>query len=408
MPRRHVFLAATAGAVGELNLARGIARGLVARGEEAVFLAPEAVAFLFEGTPIRHVAVDAMLPLLSHHLPRALARERADTLVLVDATSVFVTLETVWASDADFLTRLPVPVFALDVWDLPHTELSWDFGTDALPISPRTLDFTRRLVPVPFARPDDDAFRFDALPELTAPGDEERAAVRGELGLGADERLVLLLSSRWQAPEMQHWKHHQRLARHLPALALAAVADLGPRVHAAHVGPQPFEGAAALGSRYHWIAQAPPDRFHALMASADVLLTFNTSATSTLSALALGLPIVLATNSYAGRTPADLQAAVPFPLAGPARAWLDQVAPLYPFRVWPLGLFRLLSPVLEGNPFTEAVRAVEVLDFSALAGACRELLFDEPARAASLRRQADYVSRVRALPKGADVLLRQL
>jgi hypothetical protein len=328
--------------------------------------------------------------------------------VLVDTTSVFVTLETVWASEADFLTRLPLPVFALDVWDLPHTELSWDFGTDALPISPRALDFTRRLVPVPFARPDDDAFRFDALPELALPPADERARVRAEMGLAAEDRLVLLLSSRWQAPEMQHWKHHQRLARHLPQLALAAVAELGPRVHAAHVGPQPFAGAETLGGRYHWIAQAPPDRFHALMASADVLLTFNTSATSTLSALALGLPVVLAVNSYAGRTAADVEGAVPFALADGVRAWLEPVVPLYPFRVWPLGLHRLLSPVLERNPFTGAVRTVEVLDFSALVAACRQLLFDAGAREASLLRQAGYVARVRALPKGADVLLRQL
>jgi hypothetical protein len=408
VPRRHLFLAATAGAVGELNLARGIAMDLIAGGEEAVFLAPQAVSFLFDGTAIRHVAVDAMLPLLSHHLPRALQRERADTLVLVDVTSVFTTLETVWASDAGFLTRLPLPVVALDVWDLPHTELQWDFGTDALPIAPQALSFPRRLVPVPFARPDDDAFRFDALPELTPPGAAERAALRAEMGLRPDDRLLLLLSSRWQAPEMQHWKHHQRVARHLPALALKAVAELGGSVHAVHVGPQPFEGAQVLGERYHWISQAPPQRFQALMGSADVLLTFNTSATSTLSALALGLPIVLAINSYAGATVDDIGAAVPFALAAPVRAWLGPVAPLYPFRVWPLGLYRLLSPVLRDNPFAEAVRTVEVLDYAALTAACREMLFDASAREEALRRQAGYAARVRALPKGGAVLLRQL
>ncbi|HET8645973.1 MAG TPA: DUF6365 family protein [Vicinamibacteria bacterium] len=407
MPR-HVFLAATAGAVGELNLARVVAQGLHERGHEVVFLAPQAVSFLFEGSPFRHQAVDPILPLPSHHLPRALQREKADSLVLVDVTSVFVTLETVWAADADFLVRLPLPVVALDVWDLPRTDLQWDFGTDALPISPRTLEIQRRLVPVPFAHPQGDRFRFDALPVLEPPPAAAREEMRRELGLGEADRLVLLLSSRWQTPEMQHWKHHQRLARHLPALALDALASLGPRVHVAHVGPQEFEGAGGLGGRYHWIAQLRPDRFQALMAAADALLTFNTSATSTLSALALGLPVVLAVNSRAGQTVEEVAAGLPGPLPGPVRSWLERVVPLHPFRVWPLGLHRLLTPVLADNPFAAAVRTVEVLEWDQLTGACRELLFEAAARQEARERQASYCDLVRRLPAGADVLLSQL
>jgi hypothetical protein len=143
------------------------------------------------------------------------------------------------------------------------------------------------------------------------------------------------------------------------------------------------------------------------MGAADVLLTFNTSATSTLSALALGLPVVLAINSRAGRT-VDEVVALLGGAPAPVRRWLEQVVPLYPFRVWPLGLYGLLSPVLEGNPFTAAVRTVEVLDWDALTGACRELLFDPSAREEASRRQSAYCEQVRALPSGAEVLRSQL
>jgi hypothetical protein len=176
----------------------------------------------------------------------------------------------------------------------------------------------------------------------------------------------------------------------------------------AHVGPQAFAGAEALGDRYHWIAQLRPDRFQALMGSADLLLSFNTSATSTLSALASALPVVLAVNSRSGRTVEDVAAAMPEPPAEPVRRWLEQVVPLHPFRVWPLGLYGLLSPVLAGNPFNDAVRTVELLDWAALTGACRELLEDGAARAQALQRQSDYARLVRSLPDAADVMLAQL
>ena len=94
----------------------------------------------------------------------------------------------------------------------------------------------------------------------------------------------------------------------------------------AHVGPQQFDGSEALAGRYHWIAQARPDRFQALMGSADLLLSFNTSATSTLSALALGLPVVLAVNSHAGPTVEAVTAGLPDPPAEPVRSVVGRPA----------------------------------------------------------------------------------
>lgn len=408
MARRHLFLAATSSALGELNLARDVARALLAQGDEAVFLAPRAVAFLFEGTAVRHVAVDDMLPRLPQLLPAVLQREKADSLVLVDLTSVFLSLETVWATEPDFLLGLPLPVVALDVWDLPETDMRWDFGSEATPINPRALEIKRRMVPVPFAQPRADGVHYAALPVTERPGPALRNELRQGMGLGEQDRLVLLLSSRWQLPEGQFWKHHQRLARHVPTLALEAVAALGPRAHVAHVGPQPFAGAELLGERYHFIAQLKPERFQALMGSADLLLTFNTSATSTLSALDMGLPVLLAVNSRAGRTVDDVVAGLPSPPAEPVRRWLENVAPLYPFRVWPLGLHGLLTPVLKGNPFQTAVRTVEVLDWEGLIAAGAALLFEGPQRETALRGQASYCELVRSLPGPADVLLRQL
>ena len=77
-------------------------------------------------------------------------------------------------------------------------------------------------------------------------------------------------------------------------------------------------------------------------------------------------------------------------------------APLHRFRLWPLGLFEFLEPVLAANPYADAVRWVELLDEDALLESCRALLFDE-APAASLREaQARYRERVRALPGPAQ------
>jgi hypothetical protein len=399
--RRYLFVAATSSAMGELNLARALAGDLHAKGHAATFLAPAAVAWLFEGTPFPHVPVDDMLQRMPGLLPRLLRERQVDEVVLVDVTSVFLTL-TSWGQDIDFLLDLPVPVAGLDVWDLGETDLRWDFGAEALAISPRALEI-RRLVPVPFARPRHDGICYDAMPAVRPVTAEVRDRMRAEIGIGPEERLLLLLSSRWQLPEAQLWKHHRRLALHVPALALEAAAALGPRVHVAHVGPQAFEGAGVLGERYHWIPQLTPERFETMMGSADALLSFATSSPSTFVALALGVPVVLAVNSRRGRTVEEVLGSVPRP-GGPVPRWLEPVVPLYPFRLWPLGLHGLLTPVLRDNPFNEAVRTVELLDWDDLVAACGEMLFEPGARAALQGRQADYCAAVRRLPRGAFLL----
>jgi uncharacterized protein DUF6365 len=400
--RRVLFLAATSSAMGEVNLARDIARDLQARGHAATFLAPAAMASRFAGSSLRHVPVDDMLPRMPDLLPRLLRQQQPDQLVLVDLASVFLTLETAWAHDPGFLCDLPVPVAALDVWDLAETDLRWDFGTDALAISPRALEIPR-LVPVPFVRPRQDGRCYDALPRPAPVTAGARQRVRQEMGLQPRDRLLLLLSSRWQLPDAQFWKHHRRLAQQLPVLALEAAAALGPDVHVAHVGPRAFEGAEALGPRYHWIPQLAPERFEEVIGSADLLLSFATSSPAAFNALVLGVPVALAVNSRRGRTADEVLASLSRP-AEPVRRWLETVVPLYPFRLWPIGLYGLLTPAVRDNPFNDAVRTVELLDWDHLIETCRELLFDASARERMQARQAAYCEAVRRLPRGADLL----
>jgi hypothetical protein len=243
---------------------------------------------------------------------------------------------------------------------------------------------------------------FDALPEERPVPEADAARERATLGLGAGDKLVLLAGSRFWEPGVQVWSHHKRLALHVPELVTGALAALPPQVKLVHVAPAAWpEGP--LGDRYRWIGQVPPDRFARLLAASDLLLSLNTSGTTTVAAVARGTPVVLGMNSYEGRTADEVLARMGRPPDDPLRPWLEKACPLFPFRLFPLGLFGLLAPVLAGNPYLETVRSVEVLEVASCAAACRELLFDAGARAALRRRQEEYCRTVRALPAAGDV-----
>jgi hypothetical protein len=222
--------------------------------------------------------------------------------------------------------------------------------------------------------------------------------VRADLGLGPADRLVIWPTSRWQQPELQNWKHHARLARQVPVWLATVLEALGERAHVLHVGPQASPAWAGWGRRYRFVGQVQPARLADLMGAADLLLTLNATATTNFTAIALGLPILAVSNSRSGpaeEVTTDVS-------SDRLRAWLAEAAPLHRFRLWPLGLFEFLAPVLTGNPYADAMRRVELLDETALFEACRALLFDDAATARLREAQARYRDRVRALPGPAQ------
>lgn len=169
-----------------------------------------------------------------------------------------------------------------------------------------------------------------------------------------------------------------------------------------HIGPTRYPFDEALGDRYTWLPQRTPPRFAKLLAAANLLVSFNFSATTIVSAISMGLPVVLGINSHAGKNADEVGAQLAEPPTPAVRAWLARAVPLPQFRVWPLGLYRFLAPLARANPYTSAVETVEILEQNAFVAAMEKLLFDDAARARLGDSQRAYRKEVEALPRAAD------
>jgi hypothetical protein len=352
-----------------------------------LFLGPAEVAGAVAGAGVRFGRADAALGALDRAVPEVVADERCDSIVLVDAASVWQTFQAL-GLDFTRLERAPVPLLALDLWNLDEVAPVWDLGPSQTRLLPARLRALPRLVPVPFARPETPT-GYDALPRLPAI---DRAAARAELGLDDDDRLVLWPTALWQHPSAQLDPAWRGLAAALPPLVLGYLAALGPRVRVLHVGPRPLAGVAGTATWHK--PRLPPAEFARCVAAADLVLGFNLAASTIATAIAAGTPVVVGVCSHAAPPPD------PAPVV---RAFLAR-APLYRFRVWPIGLFAMLEPALAGNPYLDALEVVELLEPRRFALTVGELLF-VPGRAAALRaRQDTYRRRVAALPGGAERL----
>ncbi len=250
--RTHVFLAMTPFGFGEAVMALRLARELAERGDRILFLGPSALRVLMRDAPVRFGAIDKAWPDVARALTSVLAEQRCASVVLVDAAQVFLSLFG-FGKEAGFLERITVPVVALDMWNLPDTELVWDTETRAWPI-PAAAAALPRLLPVPLVRPDAGPGVMNALPAIV-PG--RRAVLRARANLGERDRLIVMTSASWQAPAAQVHPYNVHIVRVIPPLIFRYLARLGGAVRVVHVGPAPYAGAETF-TRYHHQPQLPP------------------------------------------------------------------------------------------------------------------------------------------------------
>jgi hypothetical protein len=150
--------------------------------------------------------------------------------------------------------------------------------------------------------------------------------------------------------------------------------------------------------------QVSPDDFDRLLSSIDLFLSANITATTLGRAVAAGVPIMVVQNSCGGQTAVEVEAMAGSTLSASLRSWLEKVAPLYPFSVWPLGYAQFLKPLLRDNPFHEALNIFELLDEQGLVEACWQLLFDTAVRAKAIARQRGYEAQVHRLPTATQLI----
>ena len=274
----------------------------------------------------------------------------------------------------------------------------WDYGTHYWRHSPRLLDYERRLVPVPFARPTAPG-AYNALPAPASDPRAGRARFRAHAGLDPDVPLVFTTTATWQLPKLQWDPYNRMLAQRFPEVIGELLRRLDPRVHVLHTGPTPLSPVAdALGPRYHHHAQVTPRVFEDMMVASDLVVTFNASASTTNLALANAVPVIVGATACAGEHPDEILAGLRFEPEPEISAWIRSTPRLSPFLVWPYGFDAFLTPVLADNPLCEVVARFEALDVAAFPTLAEPLIFDEETRAAWTETRDAYVTEVERLP----------
>jgi hypothetical protein len=403
-PKKHLLLALGLKGLGEAALGIRLATELRAAGDEVFCLAHQSNARLLEGTLPHTTFGTAAAPLFSIYLNSCVAGFKPSSIILSDyfTTTLFFEL---YGLDPSILTSLGIPIFAIDTWDSAKASST----IDVLMNDYRTVALwpgkVKSICPVPFLAPHNKSGFYGSLPEKVSITSKIRRHLRHALGIGDAARGVLFCTGAWQHPNYDsHSDSARRCAASLPLLIGEYISRLGPDVHLVHVGPQRYKLEEQLNNRYHWLPSLPPIDFDQLVAGMDLFLSMNISATTIAKAMVFNVPTLVIQNSVSAGTREEAEAAMPCPPSPALLKWLDRSLPLFPFVLWPIGYYRYLKPILQDNPYVAVLDVAELLHEDRIHALLSSLLFNQAARDEQAHRQAHYLSHVRSLPTGAQLV----
>ena len=395
---RFCFLVPATLGYGEGLLALDFAKRLGLDREQIVFVVSGLLKPLFEDSDWQVYWLIPDLPELNQLLVADVIRSfRPRCIIVVDYIAFELTKDSVGIEE-NLLNDCGVPLVNLDIYGQCGESSRLDRLGYAEPkmVEPHRIRFAVQVRPCPLNDPardvDSTSTCYAVFPEPAKLGRRQREHVRETLGIGGGERLVFFSTAVWQHTllNVTPW------ARGALVAFQRIFACLDDSFVLLHVGPSPLSEAddtwLSEDIRYMWFPTQRTDRFDTLLAASDVHVSLNAISTTLSKATALGLPSVLLHNSR--RIRADEQSDTDCI----ATAWLQPFLPTYQYRIWPVGWYDFLEPILAGNPYTDTFVTEEILATERAANLITELAADSGARRSLRERQDAYRQRLQELP----------
>jgi hypothetical protein len=396
--RNHLVLALGQKGFGEAILGLRLVSDLRNAGEDVVFLAHDSNAILLDKVPNQITFSTEAAPLLPLYIDSCIQDHKPSSIILSDYLTT-----TFFFNQPETLKSYGLPIIAIDTWDSGSTPHDIDVFVNLSRAVNTWPDMVKSIYPVPFLTSKSRPGVYQCLPERVELSRKVRHHLRRTLGLSDKSKAVLFCTAAWQ---QSHYESDvgMRMAATLPQRVADLILAQGEDVNLIHIGPKKYDLKTRLDGRYHWLPPLAPGRFDKIVASVDLVLTANISATTIAKAMVCQVPVLVLQNSVLAHTVQEAEAAMPAPPSEQLREWLDQALPIFPFSLWPVGYRRFLEPIMRDNPYVSALDVVELLDEKQVESALHALLFETAAREEQIHRQSDYLSYVRSMPSGTEAI----
>ena len=404
MSRNIVFVSAGAFAFGECVLALNFARGLSPFLYRPCFIVSPINQPLFGNRDRFEVlTLYPEAPSVNSVLVKDfLERNPPDLFVLCD----FLTFEHASAEHGmsiDYLRTFEKPIVSLDSYEWESTAFVLDFLAGIRrSVSPILLDLDGGLRPCPINKPSTLEARsacYSFFRQLGMPDFASQPKTREELGIPNGRLLIVSAIAPWEALSTRQIPPGP-FRDLVPQLIQRYVSLLDVPVFWVRIGATREPAFVEQGRvTVHDCPSLPASEFDALVFAADLLVTTNVASTTLAKRVGHGQPALCLHNSVSADGPQDL-CHTNVRIQESTLELLADAFPVRPFRMFPLGWYDFLGPVMRGNPYLDTFYPVEILDEEQAVAAMRRAVSEGEGEAKTKR--AAYRELLASLPLPDD------
>jgi hypothetical protein len=247
-------------------------------------------------------------------------------------------------------------------------------------------------------------------PTGDAPSPETVDGVRAQLGLGEDEKLVVLSVGSWALQAATELRIPYREV--VVQLAARALSHLGIPVRLVFLCGEEQERIESAGQlTVQYLGRVPFDLAQSLLLAADLVLSDNVTSSMVSRAVLREVPAAVLVNSVDASTTADGTLAIKAPFAisdaayeGIRRMETEAPGSVFPSWVYPMGWQGALEPLFRENPYRATTDWLDLFDEAGTREGLGRLLCDSDYRTLMRGRQRAYADVVRKVPLPREVL----
>ncbi|HEU5421322.1 MAG TPA: DUF6365 family protein [Streptosporangiaceae bacterium] len=396
---RLLFFALSTAGYGETVIGLSLAGQLQPLGVQSHFIISPVSEKVMKRSGFPTTSIEPRMGRLARLLIDEAVRDfRPDAIVLADYYTYSGVFRNRFGLRPWFIDDYQLPILPIDIWEWENTPFAVDMFEEDRPVDKRILEMDAVLRPVPLAHPErtERAYPFRVWEGSERVSRRTREHLGTTFGLGRHDRLLLLTLAPWQQlPEDSYLSSMgTHVLRGVPRLLAHYLRQLPETTHFLLIGEPAPELTALPAGRTHVLPPCSPARFSTMLGAADLVLSLNIGATTLARAVTSDIPAVALTNSFAvpdAQAIAAVEARLGG-LTGTVRDWLTDMTPLHQMRMWPLGFYSFLEPILTGNPYTGTFCDLELLDEPAVVQGIAEALYDSAARDRLAAARADYLT----------------
>lgn len=385
-----------------------VAKKIHKQGINIVYIATKENKILLKDFPFRFYLLNqSQFEETINIIENIIRKDKIDYIILADYFTNSVIFRK-YKLSLKILSKFNLPLFCIDTWNSKITGQVVDFIPNIkLNVDRYDNIFVNSIVPSPVASiisTQNNICNFLSNANFNIV--KSQYSFKEQLGISDSSKIILFCTSRWQTSFSLN-NDSKRIYNFLTEFLVYLFLNLPKEIILIHIGETSFNNCQyTLKERYIRLPFLSPSDFNRLFYCIDILLSANIASTLIAKAISYRKPVINLFNSLSNESLQNSKKSMIFENNNKFESVLKRASPIYPFYLWPTGMYFFLKPLINNNDLLGAILNFEITDITKTIETINKLLFNKNFYLKTIDNIYKYNNKLKSLTNVDDIIMK--